>query len=79
VNGVTAPATRTMPRSSLAALGERLLDVAEVAGWANVGARLVRAAVSRGDLRAIRLGRLLRFRPSDVAAWVRSQSIGGPA
>ena len=54
-----------------------LLDVAAVAAYASISEKLVRAEVGRGNLRARRLGRLLRFRMADVDAWLDAATIGG--
>jgi excisionase family DNA binding protein len=51
----------------------RLLLVDEVAELARVSPDKVRRAVRAGNLDAIRIGpgaRLLRFRPTDVDAWL---------
>lgn len=55
-----------------------LLDVPAVARYANVSVKLIRSEIARGALRAIRLGRLLRFRPADVERWLDAARLGGP-
>jgi excisionase family DNA binding protein len=50
-----------------------VLTVGDVAELAQVDEATIRRAVKSGDLPALRLtpgGRLLRFRPDDVAAWL---------
>lgn len=47
-----------------------LLAVPDVERWLGVCGRTVRSFVQRGELPAIRLGRSLRFDPSDVVAFV---------
>jgi excisionase family DNA binding protein len=56
-----------------AARPRRVLTVGDVAELAQVDEATVRRAVHAGALPALRLapgGRLLRFRPGDVAAWL---------
>jgi len=49
---------------------ERLLTTREVAQMLRVSVRFVQLLASRGALPAIRVGRLWRFRPADVEAYV---------
>ncbi len=53
--------------------GTKLLDAAEVAGIYGVSLRTVREWTATRELRHVRLGRLVRFRPFDVDAFVRSR------
>jgi excisionase family DNA binding protein len=47
-----------------------LLRDAEVAGILSVQPDTVRRWAARGELPCVRLGRLLRFRPADIDAWI---------
>ena len=40
--------------------------------------RTIRRAVARNELAAIRVGRAIRFRTSDLDAWLDSQTVGAP-
>ncbi len=48
----------------------RLKTVAEVAAEWGVHRNTIHRLVARGDLRAVRVGRRLRFRPEDVRAYL---------
>ena len=64
---------------SMYAPPRRVLTVADVAEIAQVDPATIRRAVKSGDLAALRIapgGRLLRFRPGDVAAWLE---VAGPS
>ena len=60
------PAARVSPR-------EKLLDPSEVATWLGVSAGWVRDHATRKQPRlpAVKLGKLLRFRPQDVEEFIR--------
>lgn len=49
---------------------DRLLDEQQVADVLNVTARMVRRLRVEGKLPAVRVGRHVRFRPADVAAYL---------
>jgi len=49
---------------------ERLLDVKELAAYLGVKPSWVYGKVATGELPCIRVGRYLRFRLSDVLAWM---------
>lgn len=50
----------------------RLLRLPEVAELAQVSPWLVRAEIRRGNLRASRIGRVVRVTPADYRTWVDS-------
>ena len=52
---------------------ERLMLIDDVAKVARTSQRTVQREVSRGRLRAIRIGRQLRFHPRDVEAWLAGE------
>ena len=52
----------------------RLLNVYEVARYLGVSTKTVYRLVSRGDLKALTVGRLWRFRPEDVERFVERAS-----
>lgn len=54
-----------------------LMTADAVAERLNVRASTVRAWARRGWLRHVQLGKLLRFRAEDVAAFVEAQARGG--
>ena len=55
---------------------EQLLGPAEVAKWLRVSAAWVRDHATRKDprIRAIKIGKLLRFRPKDVEDFLREST-----
>jgi len=53
------------------ASGEEMLTTQEVAGWLRVSPRTVRCWAETGRLRAVKVGRQWRFRPSDVERSMR--------
>lgn len=52
---------------------ERLIDAAEVAAVLGVSIREVQELAKRGDLPAFKVGRLWRFRLTEVEAWIAEQ------
>lgn len=54
-------------------VSERLLTIQEVAETLSVKVSWLYSAVARGDIAVVRLGRLLRFRPEDVRAFVEAR------
>ena len=52
---------------------ERLMLIDEVADVGRMSRRTVQREVSRGRLRAIRIGRQIRFHPRDVEAWLAGE------
>lgn len=58
-----------------------LMTVAEVAAICQVHRKTVTRAISRGELRAARLGArgAYRLRQGDVDAWLASRLVAGPA
>ena len=55
---------------------ERLLSVREVAEMLNVSVSWVYVQTEQRQIPFLKLGRYLRFRPSDIAAYVRDQQRG---
>jgi excisionase family DNA binding protein len=49
---------------------EEFLTTTEVAEWLKCSEWHVRQEVARGHLRALHLGRHLRFVPDDIRAWL---------
>lgn len=59
------------------ALPERLFTVPDLAAMCQTTEWFIRAEVRRGHLRGVHVGkRLLRFKPSDVDAWIEASSAG---
>ena len=48
----------------------RLLDVDALAGRLAIKRRLAYELADRGDIASVKVGRLLRFRPEDVEAYI---------
>jgi excisionase family DNA binding protein len=59
-----AERTPALPRS------EQYLTLEQAAEMIQVSPRSIQRAVAAGHLRCLRAGRLLRFRLSDIAAWL---------
>jgi excisionase family DNA binding protein len=53
--------------------GESLLTLREVAGQLAVSPRTVRRLVAVGELRCVRIGRLIRVHPGDVSRWLSAR------
>lgn len=52
---------------------EKLLDIKEVSDRLSIRENTLRAWVFQRRIPCIRLGRLVRFRESDLAAWVKAE------
>ncbi len=63
--------TNTRPAEPLAPAG-RLLSIAEVADALGVDIRHIRRLVHERRIPYIKWGHLLRFDPTDIAAWIDS-------
>ncbi len=61
---------------SVASQGSRYLSPLEVAQHLGVQVETVRDWIRRGELRAVRLGRLLRVRREDLEAWLSQRVVG---
>jgi len=55
----------------------QLLDVDDVASRLGIKKRLAYAMADRGDIPSVKIGRLLRFRPADVEAYILANLRGG--
>ena len=66
----------SMRISAEAASVHRLLGPSDVARWLGVSAGWVRDHATRKEprLRAVKVGKLLRFRPEDVEAFLRQRA-----
>jgi excisionase family DNA binding protein len=53
--------------------GQPFYDVRQLAALLNVNKMTIYRLVERGDLRAYRIGRALRFRPSEVEEFLANQ------
>jgi excisionase family DNA binding protein len=60
---------------------QRLLGPSDVAKWLGVSSRWVRDHATRKEprLKVVKVGKLLRFRPEDVEAFLRESSGGNIA
>ena len=52
---------------------ERFLSAKEVAELLNVSQRMVQKIAQQGDLAPVRIGDLLRFRPTDVESYIQQR------
>ena len=52
-----------------------LWDVERLAGYLDVSKHYVYRLTSEHRIRFVRVGKCLRFRPEDVAAWLESQAV----
>jgi excisionase family DNA binding protein len=57
----------------LAFIPEPLLDTVEAAAVMKIHPKTLQKLARRGNIHGIRLGKLWRFRPSDIQAWIASQ------
>jgi excisionase family DNA binding protein len=64
---------REAPEPAGDVLGEPLMDVQDVAALLRVSKSMVYKLVESGDLRAVRIGRLVRFTRRDVDSFVRAE------
>jgi len=64
------------PTRALAPLGpgDRLLTPREAAALFGVSLRTIRRLVGAGELRCVRVGRLVRFHPGDVSRWLSAHT-----
>ena len=58
---------------------EALMTVAEVSEYLACSVSLVRRLAQRSEIPYYRLGRLLRFRRTDVDAWLEARHEGSPS
>ena len=57
----------------------RLLDVPAVADRLHVTEKQVRLMITRGDLAAVKIGRLVRLEDREVDRYIRSLRVGRPS
>lgn len=53
-----------------ARVAERPLSKTELATWLDVSERFLEIEIAEGRLRAVRLGRKVRFKPKDIERWM---------
>lgn len=56
---------------------EQLLNIGEVEKLLNIKKSTLRAWIFSNRIPFIRIGRLIRFKPSDLEAWVNNRVKGG--
>lgn len=56
---------------------ERLLTVDQIAEWLQVKPRTIYQWVHEGYIPVIKLGTLVRFDPTSVAAWIKQREVVG--
>lgn len=54
---------------------ETLLSIESAAGHLDVSPYTVRRMIARGDLKAVRIGRLIRIKPSDLERAMRPVTV----
>ena len=54
--------------------GDRLLTPRQTATLFGVSLRTIRRLVAAGELRCVRVGRLVRFHPGDVSRWLSAHT-----
>jgi excisionase family DNA binding protein len=70
----TSMTSSTDKGSLMAAVPEgELFTLKEVAAWMKITVEMVRAMIKRGELPAVRVGRLLRIRHEDLDAFLARQ------
>lgn len=68
--------TRNTPTPAVTAGTERLMTKTDVARLLGLSTRTVQSLVRRGDLIPTRIGRLVRFTPAAVQAFIHSNTEG---
>ena len=53
-----------------------LIDAHALAPILGISTKLIYALASRGEIPHYRMGRVVRFSPAEVAAWLRERSCG---
>ncbi len=71
----------SLPESAPAALEPvpRLLTTAQAAEALAISSRQVQTLAASGELRSVRIGRLLRFRPADLRSFIDTAAGGNDA
>ena len=54
-----------------------LLDAKQLTGILFISARKIHQDTKSGAIRSVRLGRLVRYDPRDIEAYIRSRKVGG--
>ena len=54
---------------------ERLLDIRELEGRLNIRQSTLRAWIFQGKIPVVRIGRLVRFKESDLDRWLKDQEV----
>ena len=62
----------TIRRSTTAMMerGRGAMNAADAAAYLSMSERTIRRLSASGELRAVRYGRLVRYRPEDLDAWL---------
>lgn len=69
----SAPTLHTGSGRLLAFVPEQLLDTVEAAAVMKIHPKTLQKLARRGDIRGIRVGKLWRFRTSDIQDWIAKQ------
>jgi len=62
--------------STEAAPGALLLKPADAAKALSISPRTLWTLTKRGEIRAVRTGRVLRYDPADLREWIRRRKVG---
>jgi len=74
--GAVSPAQNgSNAKGSGSAQGPRFLDVEGLAGWLGIEVVFVRRLVAERRIPFVKIGRLVRFDPEEVAAWIDGQRV----
>ena len=72
---VSPPQNGSNPKASRSAPGPRFLDVEGLAGWLGIEVVFVRRLVAERRIPFVKIGRLVRFDPEEIAAWIDGQRV----
>ena len=72
-NFESAPVPSSGSGKLLAFVPEPLLDTVEAAAVMKIHPKTLQKLARRGNIHGIRVGKLWRFRSSDIQAWIASQ------
>jgi len=72
---VSPPQNGSNPKRSGTAPGPRFLDVEALAGWLGIEVVFVRRLVAERRIPFVKIGRLVRFDPEEIAAWIDGQRV----
>ena len=72
---ISPPQKGSNAKRIASAHGPRFLDVDELAGWLGIEVVFVRRLVAERRIPFVKIGRLVRFDPEEIAAWIDGQRV----